>query len=75
PSRLRAIALWPTPFGQALYACRTSVERCFGNLVSFGGGLGPLPAWVRRPHRVATWVQMKIIINAARTARKQQLVA
>jgi len=34
-----------------------------------------LPAWVRRPHRVATWVQMKIIINAARTARKQQLVA
>jgi hypothetical protein len=74
-SRLRSIELWPTPFGQALYACRTSIERCFGNLGSFGGGLGPLPAWVRRPHRVATWVQMKIIINAARAVHGQRLVA
>jgi hypothetical protein len=75
PSRLRAIELLPTPFGQALYACRTSIERFLGNMCSFGCGLGPLPAWVRRPHRVATWIQVKIIINYARLIRKQQLAA
>ena len=74
-SRLRAIELFPTRFGQALYTYRTSIERYFGHLGNFGGGLGPLPAWVRRPHRVATWVQIKIIINALRVVRRQRLVA
>ena len=27
-----------------------------------GGGLSPLPNWVRTPHRVALWVQAKMLI-------------
>jgi hypothetical protein len=34
-----------------LYGLRREAERRFGNLVSFGGGLSPLPAWVRRLSR------------------------
>lgn len=46
---------------------RTQVERDFGNLVSFGGGLsGTLPAWARRHGRVRRWVWAKLLINAAR---------
>jgi len=75
PGRLRSIELLKTTFGRTLYACRTSIERCFGQLGSFAGGLGPLPYWVRRPHRVATWVQMKIIINALRVIGRQQPAA
>jgi hypothetical protein len=68
-SRLRALALLPTPFGQQLYALRTGIERYFGQATSFGGGLGPLPSWVRTPRRVTLWVGGKIVINAARLAR------
>lgn len=50
----------------AFHAVRTDIERKFGNCTSFGGGLAPLPAWVRRSHRVQRWVQAKLIINAAR---------
>jgi hypothetical protein len=54
------------PFGVALYAHRAAIERSFGRLTCFGGGLGPLPAWVRRLWRVRLWVQAKLLINAAR---------
>jgi hypothetical protein len=69
PARLRALALLPTPFGRQLYALRTGIERYFGQATSFGGGLGPLPSWVRTPRRVTLWVGVKIAINAARLAR------
>jgi hypothetical protein len=36
---------------------------------SFAGGLGPLPAWVRRLPRVRTWVWAKLLINAVRIWR------
>jgi hypothetical protein len=75
PHRLRALALLSGPFGQALYRSRSYVERCFGNLTSFGGGLGPLPSWVRRLHRVKRWVQAKLLINAARALSRQGLAA
>jgi hypothetical protein len=63
-SRLRSIQLLESgsPFGQQLYQMRTGIERVFGNLGCFPGGMGPLPRWVRRPLRVALWVQAKIII-------------
>lgn len=48
---------------------RDSIERFFGNLSGFGGGLQGLPAWVRTPHRVRLWVLGKLIINAARQRR------
>ncbi len=53
-------------FGRQLHQCRTAIERCFGKATSFGGGLAPLPAWVRGWARVRTWVWAKLVINAIR---------
>lgn len=75
PHRLRSIALARTDYGRRLYALRGQIERCFGNAGSFGGGLGPLPAWVRRQHRVQCWVAAKLLINGVRIVRKQGLAA
>lgn len=66
PARLRSIELLEGPdrFGRQLYALREQIERRFGRLCSFGGGLQPLPSWVRHPRRVTRWVIAKLIINA-----------
>lgn len=64
PYRLRSIALLATPEGRDLYRGRTSIERQFGWLTTFGGGLAPLPAWVRRLRRVRHWVLAKWLIHA-----------
>jgi hypothetical protein len=69
PHRLRSIALLQSDFGRALYRARTAIERTFGNATGFGGGLGPLPAWVRGQARVRTWVWAKLLINAVRSER------
>jgi len=61
--RLRSIHLLTTEFGRTLYAQRNAIERRFGAWTSYGGGLGPLPAWVRRIGRVRHWVQAKILVN------------
>jgi hypothetical protein len=66
PHRTRGRELLGGPFGKALYRTRTGIERSFGNAGSFGGGLQPLPAWVRGSDRVRTWVWAKLLINAAR---------
>jgi hypothetical protein len=66
PHRLRSIAIMRSAFGKALYRCRTAIERSFGSASCFGGGLGPLPAWVRGLDRVRTWVWAKLLINAVR---------
>ncbi len=73
PHRLRSIALLHTPFGRGLYRLRGNIERSFGNAVSFGGGLGPPPAWVRGQARVRTWVWAKLLINAARILKHKDL--
>lgn len=75
PARLRAIALLQTRQGRRLYQDRTSIERQFGGMTSFGGGLAPLPNWVRRQHRVELWVQAKMIINALRINNLHPLTA
>ncbi len=62
PYRLRSRELLERPFGQSLIKARTSIERMFGNLVSFAGGLKPLPHWVRTLFRVRMWVRAKIIL-------------
>ena len=64
PGRLRSIELLRNDFGKDLYQCRDDVERRFGWLTNHGGGLAPLPNWVRRIHRVRCWVQAKLIIHA-----------
>jgi hypothetical protein len=70
PHRLRSLALlgapFGAPFGRALYQARAAIERSFGHASAFAGGLGPLPAWVRRLARVRTWVWAKLVINAVR---------
>jgi hypothetical protein len=69
PYRLRSIELMRGRFGKSLFRFRRQIERDFGNLVSFGGGLACLPPWVRRFPRVRNWVHAKLLVNAARWFR------
>lgn len=69
PHRIYAIHVMEGPQGKGILQQRNSIERTFGNWTSFGGGLGPLPAWVRRPHRVQLWTHAKILVNAVRIAK------
>jgi Transposase DDE domain len=65
-ARLRSIEMLETTFGRALYNQRNAIECRFGSLTCVGGGLGPLPAWVRRFGRVRHWVQAKIVLAGLR---------
>lgn len=78
PHRLRSIELLEGPaelngFGRSLYAQRGQIERDFGQMGSFGGGLQPLPNFVRRPRRVVLWAIGKLIINGLRICQKHGL--
>jgi hypothetical protein len=64
-ARLFAAELWALGI-EPFYQKRRQVERHLGQLSSYGGGLAPLPAWVRRLQRVRRWVTAKIIIYHAR---------
>lgn len=70
PHRRFAVEFLEQGGSKAFHQLRTSIERNFGNCTSFGGGLAPLPAWVRRQPRVRRWVQAKLLINAARAERR-----
>jgi hypothetical protein len=65
PGRLRCIDLLRRKFGRALYRVREDIERQFGWLTNHGGGLAPLPNWVRRLPRVRLWIQAKLLVHAA----------
>lgn len=73
PHRLRLLDQLHRPFGKALCRRRGEIERDFGQATCFGGGLAPLPAWVRGIERVRTWVWAKLIINATRILRNKRL--
>ena len=78
PARLRSIEMLEGPrplFGWQLYALRSSIERRFGRLTNFGGGLSPLPNWVRTLPRVRLWVGGKLLIDALRWQQKARLAA
>lgn len=63
--RLRSIALTEGPFpllAEQLLKDRSEIERQFGNLTNWGGGLTCLPAWVRTHRRVRRWVQAKLVL-------------
>jgi hypothetical protein len=66
PHRRFSVQLLEGDGWQPFHRDRTSIERKFGNCTSFGGGLAPLPSWVRRLHRVTLWVRAKLLINAQR---------
>jgi len=65
PARLAAAREWQGIAGY-VYRERAEIERQFGHQVWTGGGLGPLPGWVRRLTRVRMWVGAKLIIHHAR---------
>jgi len=75
PYRLRSRQLLAGPFGDGLLHARAGIDRFFGQMGNFAGGLGPLPHWVRGLHRVRQWVHGKIIFNAARWDKNKRLTA
>ncbi len=65
--RLRSIGLLENPypdFANQLLADRDEIERRFGQLTNWGGGLTCLPPWVRTHRRVRRWVQAKLVLTA-----------
>jgi len=68
--RLRGLELQTRSFGQRLFRERYRIKLTFAHATSFGGGLATLPPWVRRLHRVRTWVWAKLLINAVRILTK-----
>ena len=56
----------PSGFAQDLLEARGAVERHFANLSNWGGGPGPLPAWVRTLNRVRRWVAAKLALAAVK---------
>lgn len=64
--RLHAIHTAHSAVGVALLDGRNGIERAFAHLTSCSGGLLSLPAWVRTPHRVVSWVAAKLLINLDR---------
>lgn len=70
PTRLANIARWNAN-DQEHTRQRAAVDRAFGWQSSFGGGLAPLPAWVRTPARVHRWVAIKLTIYHMRNHEKR----
>ena len=65
--RKRSLEMLENPqpeFGRQLLTDRTEIERQFGKLTSWGGGLTHLPPWARTHYRVHRWVQAKLILNS-----------
>jgi len=65
--RLRSLEILENPqpeFGWQLLKDRNGIERKFGNLTSYGGGLTHLPPWARTHRRVHRWTQAKLILHS-----------
>jgi hypothetical protein len=78
PGRMRSKEILENPrpdFGRNLLKQRGDIERFFGNLTSWGGGLTHLPPWVRTYRRVHRWVQAKLIINQLKRANNSTTCA
>ena len=73
PARRALLDVWrQTPgFARALQLKRVHIEGIFSNLTACGGGLGPLPRFVRRLERVRRWVGGKIILYHTRLTLRQ----
>jgi hypothetical protein len=66
----------PAPqFGEALVGQRSAIERQFGNLTNWGGGLTCLPSWVRTHRRVHRWVQAKLVLTALKRPTSERTCA
>jgi hypothetical protein len=67
--RLNGLSMACCTAGLELLASRIGIEQSFAHLTSGSCGLGPLPSWIRRPHRVVTWVAAKLLIDLDRRIR------
>ena len=76
--RLQALDMLDSPlrhagaanlFGRTVHRQRLEMEQTLGQLRLLC--LGTLPTWVRRPHRVAPWLAVKIILLNLRSARRR----
>jgi hypothetical protein len=72
---LRSRELAGRAFGAGLLRHRFGIDRLFGQLGNYGGGLSPLPHWVRGLSRVRRWVRAKIILDMIRWQLKQRVTA
>ena len=70
PARLAAAHAWGGIAGY-VYEQRDQIERYFGHHAVTGGGLGPLPGWVRTLERVRRWVGAKLILYHARLSLRR----
>jgi hypothetical protein len=69
PYRALALYLWQS-HEHWIREQRKAIDRFFGQHSSCGGGLCPLPAWVRTQPRVTRWVQAKIILYHVRLSSR-----
>ncbi len=60
-NRLIAVRIWNS-HSEWIKSRRKAIDRFFGQHSSYGGGLAPLPAWVRTEARVTCWINAKIIL-------------
>ena len=60
-----------TGFGPQLHRQRPNIERQFGCYSSSAYGLGVLPPWVRRLHRVRLWIGAKLVLLVLHHQRRQ----
>lgn len=76
--RLRSIALLENPypnFANQLLKDRDEIERRYGQLTNWGGGLTCLPPWVRTHRRVRRWVQAKLVLTALKQCSHERTYA
>lgn len=66
PARRRAVQAWRDGVAAYVHRDRMNVERAFAQQSNYGGGLGPLPAWVRSLPRVRRWIGAKLILHHVR---------
>jgi DDE family transposase len=65
PRRRRLQRLMNKPIGAKLRKTRDQIERQFGLFGNLGFGFKGLPNWVRRQHRVASWMSLKVLLYHA----------
>jgi hypothetical protein len=73
-SAARLLAIRVRGLSTYVYRQRIAAEQRLSQLSSFGGGLSPLPAWVRTLPRVRRWIGAKLVIYHVRRATRSTAV-
>ena len=71
-ARLVAARAWDAGV-EFVYSQRLTIERTFSHSSSYGGGLGPLPAWVRTLPRVRRWIGAKLVLYHVRLSLRKEV--